>query len=171
MTGKWKEVVGYEGLYEVSSLGFVKSLHRGGRLRVLCKIPGRYVLVNLSKRGHVSSHLVHRLVAEAFYGAPRSGEQVNHKNGNKHDNRIENLEYCTPSENKKHAFGIGLCCMKGERHNNSKLTNDLVYRIRQSLKDGVSHSAIAVEIGISRSTISKINAGKAWSHLTEGVYS
>lgn len=116
----WKPVKGYEGLYEVSNLGRVKSLARtckgrgNGRKpireRILCLevSSGGYVLVRLSMDGRTKHCLVHRLVAEAFIPNPNNLPQVNHKNENKADNRVENLEWCT----EKYNMNYGECISK-----------------------------------------------------------
>ncbi len=116
----WKDVVGYEGLYQVSNLGRVKSLNhvrkngksgeymqRGKILQNLtscCK----YYQVGLSKNGRVKLLTVHRLVAEAFIHNPDNKPQVNHIDGNKLNNCIDNLEWCTRSENQLRAWKNGL---------------------------------------------------------------
>ena len=106
----WKDVVGYEGIYQVSNLGRVKSLNYNhtGKEKVRKLDLGRkgYYLVVLCKGGKRKAHIVHRLVMLAFIG--ESDLQVNHKNGIKTDNRLENLEYCTASENIRHSFDTGL---------------------------------------------------------------
>ena len=94
----WKDVVGYEGFYMVSNLGNVKRIkckkHHDGKL--LKPQKGRsYLLVGLSKNGIQTSQRVHRLVAEAFIENPNNYPVINHINQNKHDNRVENLEWCT----------------------------------------------------------------------------
>jgi hypothetical protein len=110
----WKPVKGYEGLYEVSNLGRVKSLERivyrkSGKphSRELEKILGvtnnHYQGVTLHN-GSGKSCAVHRLVAEHFIPNPDDKPHVNHINGVKHDNRAVNLEWCTPSENERHSF-------------------------------------------------------------------
>lgn len=115
---EWKPVVGYEGLYEVSSEGRVRSLGRYQRVRNNGKMfhegqimklknrPGGYLGAHLCKNCKHKIHSVHRLVAEAFIPNPEGKEQVNHKNGIKTDNRVSNLEWVTKSENALHANRI-----------------------------------------------------------------
>ena len=113
----WKDVKGYEGFYQVSNFGRVKSLarvvkSRWGTDKPLSERPVReivdglgYSRLSLSKNGIVKTHKIHRLVAEAF----SQGEgHVNHKDGNKQNNNVENLEFCTSKENNDHAFNNGL---------------------------------------------------------------
>jgi len=98
----WKDVVGYEGRYKVSNLGNVKSVifSARGKENLLSLLKGKdYLLVRLYKDGKGSMQRVHRLVAEAFIENPNGYPVVNHKNWDKHDNRAENLEWCTYSYN------------------------------------------------------------------------
>lgn len=121
----WRDIVGYEGLYQVSNLGRVRSLDRkhemyqhkkkqlverkikGKIIRINKRVNG-YLFVVLYKNGEGKSKNVHRLIAEAFIPNPNNLPQVNHKDGNKCNNTIENLEWCTASYNVKHAFDNGL---------------------------------------------------------------
>jgi hypothetical protein len=119
---KWLPVVGYEGLYEVSNFGDVRSLERvaersgpTGDVTVSSRVlkphvtPKGYLRLQLKKDGLAKNHQVHRLVATAFLGAPQGRrDQVNHLNGDKQDNYLGNLEWVTPSENLKHAYDEGL---------------------------------------------------------------
>ena len=116
----WKPAKGYEGLYEVSNLGRVKSLARtckgrgNGRKpireRILCLEVSNngYIRVRLSMDRHTKHCLVHRLVAEAFTPNPNNLPQVNHKNEDRADNRAENLEWCTG----KYNVNYGECIVK-----------------------------------------------------------
>lgn len=100
----WKPVVGYEGLYEVSNLGKVRSLNylkQRGRIELMkpLLVWDGHLVISLSKEGRARKKLVHRLVAEAFIPNPLMLPQINHKNEIKDDNRVENLEWCTLSYN------------------------------------------------------------------------
>lgn len=121
----WRDVPGYEGLYQVSSLGRVKSLHYygGNQEKVLVAMPkGKqgYLIVHLCKDRKVLSFRVHRLVAVAFIPNPDNKPFVNHIDGNKHNNCIENLEWVTAVENVIHARQI-LCIdvARGARFGNA----------------------------------------------------
>lgn len=117
----YKDIKGFEGLYQISNLGNVKSLsksHKSGfmgkgitvrpeKIRKLSKDKDGYMCVSLSLNGKVFSKKVHRLVAEAFIPNPSKKHEVNHKNLLKNDNRVENLEWCSRSENQKHAYKEG----------------------------------------------------------------
>jgi hypothetical protein len=116
----WKDVKGYEGLYQVSNIGRIKRLRtetrdKRNRVRIKNEVilvqntinSGRY-LIQLSKHGKVERYLVHRLVATSFLPNPFNKKTVNHLNGNYQDNRVENLEWATHSENLKHAWDMGL---------------------------------------------------------------
>lgn len=105
MNEEYRTIDGYEGLYEVSNLGNVRSLYDGRHQKYRTKIlkprmkPDGHVQVVLSKSGKVKQFLVHRLVAQAFLPNPQNLPQVNHKNEIADDNRVENLEWCTAEYN------------------------------------------------------------------------
>jgi hypothetical protein len=116
----WKDVPGYEGMYQASNTGKIKSLTRivnssygskmriTGKIKKLCQKPNGYVYVGLSKNGETRSYRVHRLIAMAFIENKSNLSDVNHKNGKKNDNRLSNLEWCSPSQNSIHAYEMNL---------------------------------------------------------------
>ena len=112
----WKDIEGYEGLYQVSNLGRVKSLkriqkfyhNRSDKILNLTKCGAGYFKIILSKNGVNKNHMIHRLVAQAFILNPENKPTVNHKDGNKHNNCVDNLEWATYSENIQHAYNLGL---------------------------------------------------------------
>lgn len=128
---KWKDVLGFEGVYQVNNIGQVYSCHTTKILNAYKSNDG-YMRVNLSFRGKAKIKMVHILVAEAFISNPNLLPVVNHKDGNKTNPRVENLEWVTFSENSKHAFYTGLSkisdkaknkASKNARANGSKTTS------------------------------------------------
>ena len=99
----WKEVNGYEGLYEVSDDGQVRRLLSNGKTKPVKNRENLYPTVSLSKNSIRRSYNVHRLVAEAFLEKPEGATEVNHKDGNKWNNNVSNLEWVTQRENYLHA--------------------------------------------------------------------
>ena len=112
----WKPISGFEGLYEVSNMGRVRSLRRNIVISARKREKDGYVTCNLSKEGSVKCKLVHRLVAETFIPNKESKPEVNHIDGNKQNNSIKNLQWVTASENQRHSIEIGL--RKGSRLQN-----------------------------------------------------
>ena len=154
----WRDVVGFEGLYQVSSCGVIKSLPRnttkGGLLKTYFDKAG-YELTRLSKEGKTSLILVHRAVAEAYLNNTSNFPCVNHISGVKSNNKIANLAWCTYSENMEHSFKIGLH-PKGGSHYNAKLTHQNVEDIKNS---DLTQRDLAKIYKISQQYVSELKRG------------
>lgn len=111
------------------------------------------------------SVMAHRVVWEAAHGPLDDDTEVNHLNGVKDDNRLDNLEAVTREENLQHAYRTGLASNEGERHPNSKLTAADVRHIRAEARRGLSARAIARDFDVSRRQVSDVINGTAWSHI------
>lgn len=170
----WKEIKGYEGYYQISNLGKVKSLCRkiqnGNKFNLRKEIILKnsinsvgYYTVTLYKNNKSTVKLVHVLIAETFIPNPESKPQVNHIDGVKLNISVENLEWVTRSENIQHAYDTGLTKNKGESHYLSKITVADKSKIKELVKSGISQRKIAKQFGVNQSQISRINADKAWN--------
>lgn len=169
MQEEWRPVVGYEKYYSVSNLGRVRST-RGNKIKYLslrnCE---GYARVSLCNENGVKQILVHRLVALCFLLKCTGAQmQVNHKNGIRRDNRVENLEWCTPLQNSRHAIDIlgrtknygKMPC--GEQHPNAKLSAKDVQKIRELAFMGGGSSEIAKEFNLSCSHVYAIVTNRIW---------
>lgn len=143
----WKQVLGYD-YYEISNTGLIRSKDRivtdkNGKFLRLNKSKllrpriGVYLMIGLNKEGVQKQFLIHRLVAEHFINRKGNKNQVNHKNGDKHDNRLENLEWVTPSENQRHAFKNGL---KTPTWLGKKLSNETRHKMSASKMGKPAHN-------------------------------
>lgn len=175
-TEEWRDIPGYEGRYQVTVFGSVRSLaRRNSRGR---KVYARLLSVTLNKDGYLIVHLskdgqrkgwgVHRLVMLAFVGERPGDLQVNHKDCNKLNNHVSNLEYCTLQENTRHARLHGLIpnCI-GERNGRSKLDDERVRIVRRLAREGMTTTEIAKELNVSRYPIYGILHGRNWTHVLD----
>ena len=166
---RWLPVVGHETDYEVSNLGRVRRIGRGQGAtvgRVLCAHlpPEGYPKTALRRGAKRRMHWVHRLVAEAFLG-PSRGRIVNHKNFDKSDNRVQNLEWVTHRENVLHAFAADRRDdAVGMRSGAAKLDDDAVRFIRRAYPrlNGVE---LAQRFGVNSTTIYQVLRGRTWKHV------
>lgn len=174
----WLPVVGYEGHYEVSSIGRVRSVARSlprrnrwgtvtwrtypAQIKTQNEDRGRYsygrMRVGLNLAGVGKSRLVHQLVAEAFIGPRLPGMEVAHNDGNPKNNRVENLRYSTPLDNSRDKREHGTHLV-GERAPSAKLTNAQAEDIR-ALKGKLRLWQVADQYGISQAQVSRIQNGK-----------
>ena len=161
----WKEVHFTNGDYSVSNIGNVKSngfyanVAGGGQRfvkpRVLAKLNHNqgYLGVNFGRK--IGSKLIHRLVAQAFLDNPSNLGFVNHKDGNKHNNTVSNLEWCTRQHNEDHAFSTGLKNSTGSANTMSKLVEIQVERIK-GLKGKLTSRTLANFYNVHPATIQRI---------------
>lgn len=177
MNEVWKPVLGYEGIYEVSNIGRVRSIDRvrvlsDGRTRFF---PGVTLVGKVGTHGYRAVTLsdkvartvvVHRIVAEAFLPREIGKNWINHRDGDKLNNAADNLEWCTPKENTAHMIEAGLADFpSGERMGMAKLTESDVVVIRSLARRGIMLKDIAKSFGVSPPVISNICARKAWRHV------
>lgn len=164
--------------YDASNLGRIRSWRWGinRRHRELATEPriksvrvngNGYVMVGT---GHTKSARVHVLVADAFIGPKPDRMDVNHIDGNKQNNRADNLEYVTRSENHRHAFKLGLAKspftgMVGEKHFRAKLSDRDVIAIRESYANGVPRRDLAAQYSLSYYTVWDITSRRSWTHV------
>ena len=150
--------------YTITSDGLIYS-DNSGLMKTRDRAGTDYQIINLSKLdGSKRTFRVHRLVMMAFNPVENMNElEVNHIDGNKKNNKIENLEWCTASENQIHAFKTGLNKpRRGEESNFSKLTEDDVKKIFELREKGLLQKEIAEIIGCTKSNISCILRKKSW---------
>lgn len=165
---RWLPVLGFEGRYEVSDLGRIRTLRTrypslGKIMRSrLSKKGYPYIILRLIDRPGSKTIYVHRIVLEAFVGPRPSGLTCNHISGIKADCRLVNLEWVTLSANQLHKtriLGLG----RGENHGNAKLTDDDVREIRAHPE--ITTVEFAKRLGVSNVLVGLIRRGLAWKHL------
>jgi hypothetical protein len=177
----WKDIPGFEGLYQASDSGMIRSLNRviirlvrstvihqrlTGRLMFRRPLANKYYTVTLAKRGKNYSDYVHRWVAKTFIPNPDGKREVNHKDGKKWNNRVSNLEWVTSAENKQHAEDLGLIVRRGEGCSWSKLNERKVRMVLDLRDEGKPAVVIAKVMGVSDATIRDIFRGATWRHVT-----
>lgn len=148
--------------YMVSNFG--RILGPRGRILRAHVIKGGYHRVRLSGR----NRLVHVVVAEAFIGPKPLGSEVNHRNGDKADNALSNLEYVSPKQNVRHSLDVlGVRRARGTRNGQARLTEREVREIRALYARGHSKSALARRMGVWPSTVARVISGERWSHVKD----
>lgn len=179
----WKPVVRWEGLYEVSNLGRVRSVSRlikkqdgslqrfRAHLLTARKNGTGYLTVSLSdlSNGRKATARVHRLVAEAFIPNPLALPEVNHIDSDRTNARVDNLEWVTPSQNRYHGYHFGAVRLphrKGELTNSAKLSPPKVIEIKELAFRGLSSRQIARRFDVDKSTVLRVLHGSTWAHVS-----
>lgn len=153
----WLPIRGYEGLYEVSEDGQVRSV-LNGRNRLLRGFKSHgYSYVELSKDGKQAKHRIARLVATEFVRPPLDGQQVNHLDHNTNNDHFTNLEWVSPQENAQHAARAGRRALK--------LNPEAVKRCRAMAAGGAGQREIGRALGVSHKTVAGILEGRYWAHV------
>lgn len=169
MSEIWKPVRGYEDVYAVSSTGRVKRIAGGqGAQDGLILTPQMnrfgYMQVGLNRDNKKTMFRVHRLVMAAF--SNDIGDQVNHKNGIRHDNRLENLEWCTHAENVRHGFRVTKNHTHvGENHPGARMNAQSVAELRRRFDGGERLCDLAEMFGLTHSGASQIAHRRTWRHI------
>ena len=167
----WRDVPGYDGHYQVSNIGNVRSNKRQSMWlpMKIGHIFNKYYGVALTKNGQVKHCAVHILVAKTFIPNPENKPFVNHKDGNKFNNCVENLEWVTGSENVRHAFKLGLNKgVQGFNHGAAKFTAEEIREIRNNYKAYDRKRdipALAKKYGVCTCTMKNIINGKSYKNV------
>lgn len=169
---RWRPVLGFDGLYEISNFGRVRSVSRwvkignGKRLSegkiISQSLKSGYPTVCLCNRGIEQHRNVHRILAEAFISG--SGDVVRHLDGDKLNCVEENLAWGSYSENEADKKGHGRSVF-GESHSQSKLTIEKVRQIREMHKRGITQLSIAKSVGVGRGAVGCVIRGETWGHV------
>lgn len=171
----FEDLKGYEDSYQISDSGRIFTKRRlvgnqiyYGKELVPQLTHDGYLKVTLSRGGDSKKFYLHRLVAIQFIDNPMGLPQVNHKDGNKLNNNLNNLEWCTKSENQNHAIHTGLM-QRGQDRPSAKLTESQVIEIYK-LKGILKAQDIADKYGVSKNTINCILRGDKWKYLFEQYF-
>ena len=167
---EWRDIIGYEGYYQVSNLGRVKSLPRVVRTDKLFNIKGSIKKSSINTKGYFVTSLrinnksevkyLHRLIAETFISNPNNYPQVCHKNDIKTDNTLDNLYWGTPKDNTADCIRNGTFISS-----NTLLKVEQVKEIRRLLTEGFSCSNISLKFLVNAKTINDIKNNKIWKNI------
>lgn len=167
MREEWRDVVGFEGQYKVSSWARILNVRSGRVLKGAPNAKG-YITVRLTKERYRSqTYYLHRLVCMAFHGPPPSpAHVVNHLSGQKLVCEPGNLAWVTRTENAAHASKLGLLTgARGTKNASARLTDEAVVEMRRRSHEGASYTQLAHEFGVSVSAAYRAVVGLSWKHV------
>lgn len=183
---KWLPVVGFEGFYEVSNFGKVRSVDRFtkkktdgiGRIMPARQIKGRvidqrphkfgYLIVTLSVDGKHYTRTVHKLVAEAFIGKRNKGDVIRHLDGDPKNNHISNLSYGSQKQNMQDAIKHGTV-ERGEKRYNAKLSNEDITRMKMDISNGMKSVEVSKKYGVSEIYVCKVINNTRWKNIGNDI--
>lgn len=164
----WKDIIKLNNRYQISNKGNIRNketriilipqIQKAGYYRFSCKP----FFINGDKR--TISILIHQAVAISFIDNPNNYREVNHKDGDKSNNNVDNLEWCTRKHNIKHAFQNNLKSHRGIKNTRSKLSESDVLEI---YKSNIRSCVLCIQYNVSSSTINDIRKGRSWTHITQ----
>jgi hypothetical protein len=173
----WKDIEKFNSEYQVSNIGRIRSkeaiiIRSNGKLytrvsKVLKQsLDQGYLKGSVSIDKKMIPYRIHRLVAECFLENPNNYKEVNHINGIKHDNRVENLEWCSRSENMIHAVKTGLLLVtRGSQRTQAKMNEETVLNIHELRKKGFQRKDILKELGITIHMYKGVISNNSWKHV------
>ena len=160
----WADIPGYVGHYKISNRGRIVSKKYGDTRPTATQIQRGYVKVSLCREDKRKTFFVHKLVLLAFKGQGLPGQECAHLNGNRSDNRIENLAWMTRKENLSHREQHGTA-PKGSNNPNAKLRDADARTIIEMVSKGCKGAHVAKLFGVNKNTVYDIVSGRSWSHL------
>ena len=183
MSEIWKDIIGFEGSYQISSLGRIRSLDRfvnckngglklfKGQIKNVSENKRRYKSICLSKNSKTKNFDIHRLLAIHFIPNPENKKEVNHIDGNRMNNNLSNLEWNTPSENALHAHKIRLVSNTGRKNHKRarKLTDKQVIDIKKNHKKGMA-KILAEKHNVTKECIYRIWGGYSWKDINVDLF-
>lgn len=169
----WKPIPKYEDRYLISNLGRMRSLFKNCLLKLSANHQGYYV-ITLWRHQKTESFSVHRLVAKVFMSDPPTYlHQINHKDGNKQNNCVDNLEWCTAKENVAHSIknGLNKTIAPGDSHQGAKLSLSIINKIRETfLKGNISVNELCLIYNVGELAIRRILMNKTWRDDKYGCF-
>lgn len=163
----WKSIPGFSN-YSISNTGLVKN-NQTNRLKKTTVDNYGYLMFGITKNYKQKAFRIHRLLAQLFIENPKNQSVINHKDGNKLNNSLNNLEWCTYKHNNIHAFNTGLNMHIGENNTASKITEKDALEIIKELNFGLRIIDVSKKLNISYNIVKNIKNGKNWKRVVNAA--